>query len=109
VRPSLFLFLTLALAGAGIAMAANAKPPAGTATIALPIDTATFKPGPGVEAARQYCATCHSPAYVAMQPLLKAAQWTAEVAKMQKVYGAPIPPDAAATIVQYLTAEYGLP
>jgi sulfite dehydrogenase (cytochrome) subunit B len=103
VRTALFLILTLTVA------LANPKPPTGTTTIALPVDTATFKPGPGSEIAQKYCATCHSPAYVAMQPPLKAAQWTAEVAKMQKVYGASIPADAAATIVQYLTAEYGAP
>jgi hypothetical protein len=63
----------------------------------------------GAGAARQYCTTCHAPAYVAIQPPMSAARWTAEVAKMQTAYGAEIPPGAASTIVQYLTTEYGKP
>ena len=109
MKRSLFLFFVLAVAGAGAAVSANAPPPEGTSTITLPSDTASFKPGPGVENVQRYCQTCHSPAYVAMQPPLTAAQWTAEVTKMQKVYGAPIPADSIAPIVQYLTAEYGKP
>jgi|SRR6516165_9002405 hypothetical protein len=107
-RP-LFLLLLLLLTGAGAAISANAAPPAGTTTIALPSVGPSFKPGPGVAAASEYCTTCHSPAYVAIQPPFTAAQWTAEVTKMRRVYGAPIPDDAAATIVQYLTTEYGKP
>jgi cytochrome c1 len=99
---------TLALAAAGIALSANTSPPQGKTTIALPPDTGpSLKPGPGVEVAQRYCTQCHSTAYVAIQPALTATQWTAEVTKMQKSYGAPIPADAATTIVQYLTMEYG--
>jgi len=104
------LFLLLALAGAGAALSANVAAPQGTTTVALPPDVGpTFKPGPGAGVARQYCTNCHSPAYVANQPPLAAAQWTAEVTKMQRAYGAPIPSDAASTIVRYLTAVYGKP
>ena len=103
-------FLLLASAAAGAALSANVTPPQGTTTIALPSGVGpTFKPGPGGDAAQQYCISCHSPAYVANQPPLTAAQWTAEVTKMQRAFGAQIPSDAAATIVQYLTAEYGKP
>lgn len=102
--------LALALGAAGLALAAGAAPPQGTTTISLPVDVGpTFKPGPSVAATQQYCVTCHSSAYVAMQPPLTAAQWTAEVTKMQRAYGAPIPPDAVSTIEQYLTSEYGKP
>jgi sulfite dehydrogenase (cytochrome) subunit B len=100
----------VASATVGIALSANTTPPQGKTTIALPPDTGpTFKPGPGVEAAQRYCTICHSPAYVAIQPPFTAAQWTAEVTKMQKTYGAPIPPDAVATLVEYLSAAYGEP
>ena len=103
----LLLLLLIGFAGIGVAMAANASPPAGTITITRPNVHVTFKPGPGVAAAQSYCATCHSPAYVAIQPPFTAVQWTAEVTKMRHAYGAQIPDAAAATIVQYLTTEYG--
>jgi len=87
---------------------AAAPPPKAVVTIALPSDEHfTFKAGPGAEATQRYCLTCHSSAYVSTQPPLTKAQWTAEVTKMRKAYGAPIPDDAASTIVDYLTATYG--
>ena len=95
--------------GVGVAVAANSAPPQGTVTIVLPSDAGmSFTPGPGVETARTYCLTCHSSAYVSIQPGLTTAQWTAEVKKMKNAYGAPIPDDQVATLVSYLTAEYGL-
>jgi sulfite dehydrogenase (cytochrome) subunit B len=99
----------MSLIGAGVAIAANPSPPQGTMTIVLPSDPGTgFKPGPGVEIARTYCLTCHSSAYVSMQPRLTVAQWTAEVKKMKNVYGAPIPDNQVSTLVTYLVDEYGL-
>jgi sulfite dehydrogenase (cytochrome) subunit B len=109
VKPWLF-FLALAFAGTAVAISANVTLPEGTVTIALPSDASpALRPGPGVEAVQRYCVRCHSSAYVAIQPSLTAAQWTAEVTKMRRVFGASIPDDAAATIVQYLTVEYGKP
>jgi sulfite dehydrogenase (cytochrome) subunit B len=108
MRRSWFLLVLLVAAGAGVALSANPAPPTGTTTITLPRNAGpSFKPGPGAETAEKYCTTCHSPAYVAIQPPMTGAQWTAEVTKMQRAYGATIPPDAAATIVQYLASEYG--
>jgi hypothetical protein len=102
------LFLALAFAGAGVAFSQSAAPPQGTVTITMPKNVGPgFKEGPGVEAAREYCTTCHAPAYVAIQAPMTGTQWTAEVTKMQRVFGAEIPANAAAAIVQYLTAEYG--
>jgi sulfite dehydrogenase (cytochrome) subunit B len=106
MRWVLFL-LVPALAGVGVALSQTAAPPQSTVTIALPNVGPTFKPGPGVALAQANCATCHSAAYVATQPPLSATQWTAEVTKMRKAYGAPIPDDAVAGLVQYLTATYG--
>jgi len=40
---------------------------------------------------------------------LNAAGWTAEVAKMINVFGAPIDAADAKAIGDYLTANYGLP
>jgi cytochrome c5 len=101
--------MSLSVIGVGVAIAANPAPPQGTVTIEMPSDTGpSFKPGPGAEAAQRYCLTCHSSAYVSIQPSLTTAQWTAEVKKMKNAYGAPIPDDQVSTLVAYLATEYGL-
>ncbi len=76
----------------------------------LPEETAELAAGPGAELAQGQCAACHSAEYVATQPRNlpnPKAFWTAEVVKMQKVYGAPIPQENVAEIVDYLVAAYG--
>ena len=91
------------------ATAARAAPD----TYALPEPTAQFKVPPdaghaaGFQAAQENCQTCHSADYVAMQPPRKgAAFWDAEVAKMVKVYHAPIEAEQAKAIAAYLGATY---
>ncbi|MCJ2067908.1 cytochrome c [Methylobacterium sp. J-030] len=98
-----------ALLAALLATAARAAPE----TYALPEPTAQFKAPPGGEhaagfqAAQETCMTCHSADYVAMQPPGKGpAFWDAEVAKMVKVYRAPIAAAQAAAIAAYLGATY---
>lgn len=78
-------------------------------TIALPPDNpmATLAPGPGMELARASCGLCHSTDYIVRQPRSTAQQWQAEVAKMIKVFGAPIAPDNEKTIAEYLASAYG--
>jgi hypothetical protein len=70
----------------------------------------TFVPelaaGDGKQEVESYCALCHSPRYITMQPPLPAATWEAEVTKMNKAYGAPIPPAVSQKIVQYLQTHY---
>jgi hypothetical protein len=70
----------------------------------------TFGPelaaGDGKQEVESYCALCHSPRYITMQPPLPAASWEAEVIKMNKAYGAPIPDAVSHKIVQYLQAHY---
>ena len=95
----------ISLIGAGGSVAAIAAPPQGTVTIVMPSDTGmSFEPGPGVEIARRYCLTCHSSAYVPIQPRLTTVQWSAEVKKMKSAYGAPIPDDQVSMLVTYLGA-----
>jgi sulfite dehydrogenase (cytochrome) subunit B len=73
----------------------------------LPAETTTLRPGPGVEAAQGNCLACHSSDYIAMQPpKLGKPFWDAEVAKMIKVYKAPISNDDAKAIADYLSATY---
>ncbi len=76
-------------------------------TYKLPEETATFRPGPGVEAARNNCGACHSADYVSIQPPKKGkAFWDAEVTKMIKTYKAQITDADAKTIADYLAATY---
>jgi hypothetical protein len=54
------------------------------------------------------CSTCHSLDYIVMNSsFLARAAWDAEVRKMMKVMGAPIPESDVAPIVDYLTLHYG--
>lgn len=90
-----------------VAFAATPPPIPAKVSVTLPADPFSFKPGPGSQAALANCLTCHSSAYVSTQPPLSRAQWTGEVTKMRNVFGAPISDADAATIVDYLTANYG--
>lgn len=81
----------------------------GTVTIKPPPILVAVKPGPGMEAVRDNCQTCHSAAYIYTQPALTQAQWAAEVAKMKGPYGAPIADTDVAAIVGYLVAVNGKP
>ena len=68
--------------------------------------TPTLAPGEGSREVKIYCNICHSPMYITMQPPLPAATWAAEVSKMVKTMGAPIPDVAAQKIVRYLQSNY---
>jgi hypothetical protein len=81
-----------------------------TKTIVLPAETAQLKPSDlaGYALARAKCAICHSADYIQYQPpQMSQAQWTAEVQKMQRSYGAPIDPDEIRLIGIYLATVYG--
>lgn len=76
----------------------------------LPAETAKLRPStlPGAAIAAQKCSICHSADYVNYQPPgMSQAQWTAEMAKMQHAYGAPISDDEVKQIGAYLAVAYG--
>jgi len=78
--------------------------------ITLPPETAALKTStePGYPLAVGYCAMCHSVDYIRTQPpLMTRTTWKAEVTKMRKVFGAPIPDDTADSIIDYLVRTYG--
>lgn len=75
-------------------------------SIELPEETATYRPGPGVELAQGLCITCHSADYTSMQPPMPRKFWEATVAKMKDKFGAPLPDDTTA-LVDYLMQAYG--
>jgi hypothetical protein len=68
-----------------------------------------LKDGPEATTVRAYCSSCHSVDYIQMNaPFMKKAGWEAEVRKMIKVMGAPVPDDEVARIVNYLAVNYGI-
>ena len=67
-----------------------------------------LKQAPGLDKVEANCATCHSLDYVQMNsPFLNAAGWDAELAKMIKVFGAPIDEADSKVIADYLKKNYG--
>jgi len=78
--------------------------------ITLPSETAKLRESslPGHLIATQKCATCHSADYISYQPPgMTLQQWTAEVGKMQHVYGAPLTDDEVKKVGAYLAVAYG--
>lgn len=101
IRKIVATLLLVALAAAGTRLYAK------VVSITLPTDTATFKNAPGVTQANAQCLTCHTALYVITQPPLSYKAWTAEVAKMKKLYGAPIPTNEIPELAYYLAVNYG--
>jgi mono/diheme cytochrome c family protein len=73
----------------------------------LPQIDPQLPPGEGRNVVQIQCAVCHTPHYILNQPPFSRKVWTAEVAKMQTAYGAPIPEADATKIVNYLVAVRG--
>jgi len=68
-----------------------------------------LKGGAQADRVREHCSACHSVDYIQMNsPFLKRAAWEAEIRKMMKVMGAPIPESEVAPLVDYLTKNYGV-
>jgi mono/diheme cytochrome c family protein len=69
----------------------------------------SLKEAPGRPAVEENCAACHSLDYLRTNsPFLDRKGWQAEVTKMISVFGAPVAPEAAKMIVDYLSANYGI-
>jgi mono/diheme cytochrome c family protein len=76
-------------------------------TYTLPEETATLRPGPGMQTVQNNCLTCHSVDYISTQPPNRGKPfWQAEVTKMIKAYHAPINDADAQAIVDYLAKTY---
>jgi mono/diheme cytochrome c family protein len=61
-------------------------------------------PGPGKDVFAAACISCHSTRYITTQPPMNQSQWTAEVHKMIKTYGAPVAEEQVGPTVQYIMA-----
>jgi|SRR5579871_3353797 len=75
--------------------------------IALPDSDRMFPDLPGSDAINNNCLACHSAGMVLNQPAMSKDAWKSEVDKMINNYKAPIAPEDAATIVDYLAAIKG--
>jgi hypothetical protein len=73
---------------------------------AYPLYRPELEPGEGRQETDAYCSTCHSTRYITMQPPLPPATWEAEVIKMVKTFGQPIPEEVQPKIIKYLQTHY---
>lgn len=76
-------------------------------SITLPNMPPNLPDGPNKEAVLSRCVLCHSARYITMQPAFSQKTWEAEVLKMKKNYGAPIPDEQVEDIVKYLVSMRG--
>jgi hypothetical protein len=73
----------------------------------VPTSDAMFPPGPGSDAINNNCLACHSADHVLNQPSLSREGWQEVVNKMITAYKAPVTPDDAKAIVDYLVRIKG--
>jgi cytochrome c5 len=73
----------------------------------VPTSDTMFPAGPGSDAINNNCLACHSADHVLNQPSLSRAAWQEIVNKMITAYKAPISPDDAKAIVDYLVRTRG--
>jgi len=66
-----------------------------------------FPTGPGSDAINNNCLACHSADHVLNQPSLSTEAWREVVNKMITAYKAPISPEDAKAIVDYLAHTKG--
>ena len=73
----------------------------------IPTGDAMFPAGPGSDAINNNCLACHSADHVLNQPSLSREAWQEVVNKMITAYKAPVSPDDAKAIVDYLARTKG--
>lgn len=78
-----------------------------TLSIVLPHDDPEAPLGPHRETFQVACTVCHSTRLVLGQPRLSRKKWGEVVQKMVKVYGAPLRPEEADHVADYLAAVRG--
>lgn len=114
VMPSLRRFAALAalcaLATPALrAQTPNAAPPVPWAkvSVTLPPSGFGFPPAEGSRLAEGACLICHSAGMVLRQPPLTQAQWLAEVQKMRRLWGSPLPIAEEPALAAYLARING--
>ena len=73
----------------------------------VPTGDAMFPAGPGSDQINNNCVACHSADHVLNQPSLSRGAWQEVVNKMITAYKAPVSPDDAKAIVDYLARTKG--
>jgi hypothetical protein len=73
----------------------------------VPTSDTMFPAGPGSDAINNNCLACHSADHVLNQPSLSREAWQEVVKKMITAYKAPVSPDDAKAIVDYLVRTKG--
>ena len=73
----------------------------------VPTSDTMFPAGPGSDAINNNCLACHSADHVLNQPSLSREAWQEVVSKMITAYKAPVSPDDAKAIVDYLVRIKG--
>jgi len=99
----------IAIAGLGVLLLGGAISAADSQvhSIVVPQDEPKLPEGAGRQEFVAQCRTCHSSRYVTSQPAFTRKAWEAEVTKMMKTYGAPVPPAQVSSIVDYLVILNG--
>jgi hypothetical protein len=98
--------LALAAATTTVPEAPKANPHHADAWV-LPVGEPALPEGDLAAPVRRHCALCHSFDYIATQPRLSRAGWTASVEKMRAKYGAPIPTNDVPALVNFLVKHHG--
>jgi cytochrome c5 len=103
------LFVAMLAAGLGCvaAQAENVPITLKSVSVDLPDSDRAIPDGPGADALRNNCVSCHSAGMILNQPTMAKAAWAAEVAKMRNVYKAPVDEKDVPDIVGYLAAVKG--
>jgi cytochrome c5 len=78
-----------------------------TTKVNLPESDRMFPDGNGSDAINNNCLACHSAGMVLNQPAMSKEAWTSEVKKMINSYKAPIVPEDAGKIIDYLVGLKG--
>lgn len=101
--PSVVILTIVATPAVGAAAPIEFK----SVNIDLPDSDRMFPDGSGSDAINNNCLACHSAGMVLNQPAMSKDAWKSEVNKMITNYKAPVAPEDAATIVEYLATIKG--
>ena len=107
VRTLLLIALVADVIFAPLCAQAEGKLSLKSVNVDLPPGDDTFPNGPGADAINNNCLACHSADHVLNQPSLSREAWQEVVNKMITAYKAPVSPDDAKAIVDYLVRIKG--
>ena len=107
LRPMLPIALVVGVALAPVCARADSQFSLKSVSVDLPPGDDMFPDGPGADAINNNCLACHSADHVLNQPSLSREAWQEIVNKMITAYKAPVGPDDAKAIVDYLARTKG--